>query len=152
MVMYRREASKVFSVFWMKSKSWERSVDRLIVDVQVYGPTETSGSLEVSGTMEILGSDCPRVVPVVLDEVLCTVGVPEPEEETEVTWRANSPFDDGKLDSADCERGMDEINDDMGAKTERGTMLVGRLAVDPGAVSGREAGMATGQKLHTCLP
>ena len=58
-------------------------MDRLIVGVQVYGPIEISGSLEVFGRIEILGSNCPRVVPVVLDEVVRIVGVPELGDEVE---------------------------------------------------------------------
>lgn len=60
-------------------------MDRLIVEVQVYGPIETSGSLEVFGRIEMLGSNCPRVVPVVFDEPVGIVGVPELDDDTEKT-------------------------------------------------------------------
>lgn len=118
-------------------------MDKLIVEVQMYGPTETSGALESLGIMEILGSDCPSAVPVVLDESVCVVRVPELDGEIEVTWRAKFPTEDEELDEVDAATDV---------KAECAPSPIDTVSTDLAAAFWIDNGIATGQKLQTCRP
>lgn len=80
----------------MKSRIWDKNVDRLMVEEHWYGPIETSGLLEESGIIETLGSAVPRVVSVLPGEILCAVEVSVLEDDTEVACRAANPVDADK--------------------------------------------------------
>ena len=56
------------------------------------------------------------------------------------------------FDAPPCEDEDEDDEDEVGMVTERVADGKERISVDPGIGLGRDAGMATGQKLHTSRP